>query len=97
MVAHPPRNPRRAYDADRHEIRPMSLGNLREQGVRAVGDKGREISRAIRVKEVRASGATSLRQIAVALNERRIPTAHGGTWQATQVKRALDVLRPVRA
>jgi hypothetical protein len=32
----PPRNPSRAYDAEGHEIRPMSLGNMREHGVRSV-------------------------------------------------------------
>ena len=32
----PPRNPRRAYDADGNEIRPMSLRNMREHGVRSV-------------------------------------------------------------
>jgi hypothetical protein len=29
-------NPRRAYDADGNEIPPMSLGNMREHGVRSV-------------------------------------------------------------
>jgi hypothetical protein len=32
----PPRNPRRAYDAEGREIPPMSLGNMREHGVRSV-------------------------------------------------------------
>src|SRR5918994_848316 len=32
----PPRNPRRAYDHEGREIRPMSLGNMREHGVRSV-------------------------------------------------------------
>jgi hypothetical protein len=32
----PPRNPRRSDDADGNEIRPMSLGNMREHGVRSV-------------------------------------------------------------
>jgi hypothetical protein len=32
----------------------------------------------------------SLRQIAAALNERRIPTARGGKWAQTQVA---DILR----
>jgi hypothetical protein len=36
MMTRPPRNPRWAYDADGHEIRPMSLGNMREHGVRSV-------------------------------------------------------------
>ena len=31
-----PRNPRRAYDHEGREIAPMSLGNMREYGVRAV-------------------------------------------------------------
>jgi DNA invertase Pin-like site-specific DNA recombinase len=39
--------------------------------------------------ELRAGGATSLRQIAAGLNERRIPTARGGAWSATQVSRLL--------
>jgi hypothetical protein len=30
------RSPRRAYDADGREIPPMSLGNMREHGVRSV-------------------------------------------------------------
>jgi hypothetical protein len=32
----PPRNPRRAFDADGREIPPMSLGNMRAHGVRSV-------------------------------------------------------------
>jgi hypothetical protein len=35
-MTHPPRNPPCAYDADGNEIRPMSLGNMREHGVRSV-------------------------------------------------------------
>ena len=35
-MTRPPRNPRRAYDADGNEIRPMSLGNMREHGLRSV-------------------------------------------------------------
>ncbi len=35
-MTRPPRNPRRAYDADGREIRPMTLGNMREHGVRTV-------------------------------------------------------------
>ena len=31
------RNPRRAYDREGREIEPMTLGNMREHGVRAVG------------------------------------------------------------
>ena len=47
------------------------------------------------VKELQASGATSLRAIAAGLNERNIPTARGGEWSATQVARLLeDIERP---
>jgi len=44
------------------------------------------------VKELQASGATSLRAIAAGLNERSIPTARGGEWSATQVMRLLAAL-----
>src|SRR5215210_7079288 len=74
-------------------------GNLR-----AVGDKGREISRAVRISkaqartadlapiiaEIRASGATSLGRIAKALNERGICTPRGSDWQPVQVRRVLE-------
>lgn len=42
--------------------------------------------------EVRAAGATSLREIATALNERGIPSARGGTWSAVQVQRVIHRL-----
>ncbi|MEG9502903.1 MAG: recombinase family protein [Methylorubrum extorquens] len=38
--------------------------------------------------EIRAAGASSLRQVADALNERGIPTARGGRWSSVQVMRA---------
>jgi Recombinase len=72
--------------------------------MRAVGDKGREISRTVRIKkaaartadlapiiaEIRASGATSLGRIAKSLNERGIRTPRGAEWQPVQVKRVLE-------
>jgi DNA invertase Pin-like site-specific DNA recombinase len=42
------------------------------------------------IADVRASGASSLRQIAASLNQRAIPTARGGAWSAVQVKRVLE-------
>jgi len=42
------------------------------------------------IEEVRASGASSLREIAAGLNQRGIPTARGGAWSAVQVKRVLE-------
>jgi hypothetical protein len=41
------------------------------------------------IAELQASGATSLRAIARALNDRGIPTARGGRWFAASVR---DVL-----
>jgi hypothetical protein len=35
-MTRPPRNPRRAYDAEGREIAPMSLGDMREHGVQSV-------------------------------------------------------------
>lgn len=37
------------------------------------------------IEAIRKSGATSLRQVAAALNARGITTARGGTWSAQQV------------
>jgi hypothetical protein len=45
------------------------------------------------IAELRASGVTSLRVIAAALNERGIPTSAGtGRWYHTQVGRLLERL-----
>jgi hypothetical protein len=42
------------------------------------------------IAEIRASGVTSMRGIATALNARNIPTQTGRkTWQAVQVRRVL--------
>jgi len=41
------------------------------------------------VADLRAGGATSLREIAQGLNERGIPTARGMAWTAVQVQRLL--------
>ena len=42
------------------------------------------------ITDVRASGASSLRQIAAGLNRRGIPAARGGAWSAVQVRRVLE-------
>jgi hypothetical protein len=36
QITRPSRNPRRAYDAEGRPIQAMSLGNMREHGVRSV-------------------------------------------------------------
>lgn len=41
------------------------------------------------IREVQASGVTSYRGIAEALNARRLPTARGGEWQPTTVRNLL--------
>ncbi|MBI5162712.1 MAG: recombinase family protein [Magnetospirillum sp.] len=41
------------------------------------------------IEAIRASGAISLRNIALGLNERGIPTARGGHWSAVQVQRVI--------
>jgi Recombinase len=41
------------------------------------------------IEDIKANGATSLREIAAVLNERGIPSARGGTWSAVQVMRVL--------
>lgn len=42
------------------------------------------------IRQLQASGATSLRAIADGLNTQEIPTPRGGKWSAVQVKRILD-------
>jgi Recombinase len=44
------------------------------------------------IKELHASGATSLRAVAAGLNDRGIETARGGEWSAVQVQRVLQRL-----
>jgi len=41
------------------------------------------------IREVRKAGATTLREIAAALNARGISTARGGQWHATSIKNVL--------
>ena len=64
---------------------------------------GREVSAAVRtakastwaadkrvdIAEVQAAGATSLREIAAALNAEGVTTAKGGSWSAVQVQRVM--------
>lgn len=42
------------------------------------------------IREIQAAGITTLRGIADALNERRIPTSRGKSWTATQVQRVIN-------
>lgn len=42
------------------------------------------------IREIQKAGATTLRQVAEALNARGIATARGGRWHATSVKNVLE-------
>jgi hypothetical protein len=42
------------------------------------------------IKEIHATGITSLNRIADCMNKRGEPTARGGRWQAITVKRVLE-------
>jgi DNA invertase Pin-like site-specific DNA recombinase len=75
---------------------PESLKN-KELGRRQRAAKKRRAKAAARAKDlapvieaIRAQGITSATGIAKALNERRIPTARAGKWQAVQVQRLLS-------
>jgi DNA invertase Pin-like site-specific DNA recombinase len=66
--------------------------DVRELGQKAIQKRAaaRAADYAPTIRELQAVGATSLRAIAAALNERGIPTPSGqGTWQAVQVQRVL--------
>jgi DNA invertase Pin-like site-specific DNA recombinase len=41
------------------------------------------------VREIQATGRTSLREIAASLNARRVPTARGGVWGSSSVRNLL--------
>jgi DNA invertase Pin-like site-specific DNA recombinase len=67
------------------------LAEAREQGVEALkAAADRHAANVIPlIQEVRKAGATTLRDIADALNARGVPTPRGGRWHATSVRNAL--------
>ena len=42
------------------------------------------------IREIRKAGATTLREIADALNARGVTTSRGGKWYATTVRNVLE-------
>ena len=86
----PPRNQRRAYDKDDNEIRPMSLGNMREHGVRSVEATCQEIGcgHAGSVDIDHLPDDVPVPAIALSLrcsscgsrNVKTIPDCRGGAW-----------------
>ena len=67
-------------------------GNKAAVAVRMAAADAFAKERAQDIREVREAGASSLREIAVALNARGVTTPNGGPWHATSVKRLLDRL-----
>lgn len=58
--------------------------------VRSAGATNRAEDLARDIAELRAEGATSLRDLAAGLDRRGITTARGATWTATAVRRVLE-------
>lgn len=69
--------------------REAAKGRAVSVAVRANKAKERAADLAQIIRDLRANGATSLRELATGLNARNIPTARGGTWSAVQVSRVL--------
>ncbi|WP_374302889.1 recombinase family protein [Ferrovibrio sp.] len=61
-------------------------------GTQALIEKADERARdfALVISDIRASGISGYTAIAATLNARGIPTARGGSWQASQVRRVLS-------
>jgi DNA invertase Pin-like site-specific DNA recombinase len=71
-------------------LRNEDAGRIRGRARRTAIAQERSKDLAPIIADIRAAGASSLRQIAAGLNARNIPTARGGWWSAVQVKRVLD-------
>jgi DNA invertase Pin-like site-specific DNA recombinase len=85
------------------KARGVVLGGDRTGNIAAYSQKANAASQKVRIEraekwsadilpvieDIKANGATSLREIAAVLNERGIPSARGGTWSAVQVMRVL--------
>jgi DNA invertase Pin-like site-specific DNA recombinase len=57
---------------------------------RTIAAKSRVADLAPIMLDIRAAGASTLRQIAAEMNARKIRTARGGEWSAVQIKRVLE-------
>jgi DNA invertase Pin-like site-specific DNA recombinase len=70
---------------------PSNLGRARELGSARNSDKADAFAQRVLplIDDVRKKGATTLRSIADALNERGIETDRGGQWHAATVRNAL--------
>lgn len=68
-------------------------GRVSGRSARTKSAKGRAPDMASIITDLRASGATSLRQITASLDEWGIRAVRGGTWSAVQVQRVLEHVR----
>jgi DNA invertase Pin-like site-specific DNA recombinase len=86
-----PKSQRRTLGGKR---RTQLTEEARAMGRNVIAERARQHAAdvASAVKQAQAAGVTSLWGIAAALNERGIPTARGGRWQAVQVARVLTRL-----
>lgn len=69
---------------------PANLSKSQGNAVRAAEAVARASDLSPILADIRGSGATSLRQIAAALNGRGITTPKGGAWSAVQVSRMIE-------
>ncbi len=74
---------------DHRIARYAGKGRLTSAAVRAARAAARAVDLAPIIAEIRASGATSLREIAHELNQRGIQAPRGGEWTSVQVSRLL--------
>jgi|SRR5829696_2802378 len=65
-------------------LRNQEVGRIRGRAKRIIVAQQRAADLKPIILDLRAAGATSLRQIASGLNGRGIPTARGRTWSAMQ-------------
>jgi DNA invertase Pin-like site-specific DNA recombinase len=86
------------------KARGVKLGGDRDGVIARHARKGNRASAAVRtakaekraadllptIEAIKAEGATSLRQIAAKLNEKKIPLPRGGQWGAQQVQLVID-------
>lgn len=74
----------------RGNLADLRKGPTASAKARSEASKHRAAKVRTKIEAIRASGATSLREIATALNDAGVTTPRGGQWQAVQVKRVLD-------
>jgi DNA invertase Pin-like site-specific DNA recombinase len=78
-------------------LKNQDIGSKRGNQTKAAKATARAADLRPQIEDIRASGCTSLRQIAGALNERRIVAPRGGAWAASQVRSLLERLEQVAA